>query len=135
MEAYAFRDGALRADAVPLDALRDAVSELEEGEWIWVDAVDPTTDDLTTLQKQLDLHDLAVEDVQQRNQRPKLDLYQGHAFAVFRPLSCGPDGLTGSELFLFVSRRYLVTLRFPPIFEMEKAKHRWPILAALAPGP
>jgi magnesium transporter len=90
MEAYAFRDGALRADAVPLDALRDAVSELEEGEWIWVDAVDPTTDDLTTLQKQLDLHDLAVEDVQQRNQRPKLDLYQGHAFAVFRPLAYGP---------------------------------------------
>jgi magnesium transporter len=135
MEAYAFRDGALRADAMPPDELRVAVSELGEGEWIWVDAVDPTTDDLTTLQKQLDLHDLAVEDVQQRNQRPKLDLYQGHAFAVFRPLSYGPDGLTGSELFLFVSRRYLVTLRFPPVFEMEKAKHRWPILAALAPGP
>ena len=135
MEAYAFRDGALRADAVPPDELRAAVSDLGEGEWIWVDAVDPSTDDLTTLQKQLDLHDLAVEDVQQRDQRPKLDLYPGHAFAVFRPLSYGPDGLTASELFLFVSRRFLVTLRFPPVFEMEKAKHRWPILAALAPGP
>ena len=111
------------------------MSDLGDGEWIWVDAVDPSTDDLTTLQKQLDLHDLAVEDVQQRDQRPKLDLYPGHAFAVFRPLSFGPGGLTGSDLFLFVSRRFLVTLRFPPVFEMEKAKHRWPILAALAPGP
>ena len=135
MEAFAFRDGALRADAVPLDELRATVSDLGDGEWIWVDAVDPSTDDLTTLQKQLDLHDLAVEDVQQRDQRPKLDLYPGHAFAVFRPLSFGPGGLTGSDLFLFVSRRFLVTLRFPPVFEMEKAKHRWPILAALAPGP
>ena len=135
MEAYAFRDGALRADAVPPDELRAALADLGEGEWIWVDAVEPSTDDLTTLQKQLDLHDLAVEDVQQRDQRPKLDLYPGHAFAVFRPLSHGPDGLTGSELFLFVSRRFLVTVRFPPVFEMEKAKHRWPILAALAPGP
>jgi magnesium transporter len=135
MEAFAFRDGALRADAVPLDELRAKVSDLGDGEWIWVDAVDPSTDDLTTLQKQLDLHDLAVEDVQQRDQRPKLDLYPGHAFAVFRPLSFGPGGLTGSDLFLFVSRRFLVTLRFPPVFEMEKAKHRWPILAALAPGP
>ncbi|HUF58640.1 MAG TPA: CorA family divalent cation transporter [Actinomycetota bacterium] len=74
MEAFAFRDGALRADAVPLDELRATVSDLGDGEWIWVDAVDPSTDDLTTLQKQPDLHDLAVEYVQQRDQRPKLDL-------------------------------------------------------------
>ena len=135
MESHVFRDGAVGAEPVPPDELRATVSDLAEGEWLWVDAVDPSSDDLTTLQKQLDLHDLAVEDVQQRNQRPKLDLYPGHAFAVFRPLSYGPDGLTGSELFLFVSHRFLVTLRFPPVFEIEKAKHRWPILAALAPGP
>lgn len=135
MEAHAFRDGALREDHVPLDELRAAVSDLGEGEWIWVDAVDPSSDDLRTLQKQLNLHDLAVEDVQQRDQRPKLDIYPGHAFAVFRPLSSGSNGFVSSELFLFLSRRFLVTLRFPPVFEMEKAKHRWPILAALAPGP
>jgi len=135
MEAHLFRDGTLEPSPVPVEDLRSVVSQLEEGEWLWVDAVDPSTDDLTALQKQLDLHDLAVEDVQQRDQRPKLDLYPGHAFAVFRPLSHGPEGLTGSELFLFVSRRSLVTLRFQPVFEMEKAKHRWPILAALAPGP
>ncbi len=57
--------------------------------WIWVDAVEPSLEDLTAFQQQLDLHDLAVEDVQHRNQRPKLDLYPGHAFAVFRPLSLG----------------------------------------------
>jgi len=134
MEAYVFGDGALRPDPVPGDELRNTVSDLAEGEWLWVDAVDPSPDELTALQKQLDLHDLAVEDVQQRNQRPKLDIYPQHAFAVFRPLSYGPDGLMGSELFLFVSSRFLVTLRFPPVFDLEKAKHRWPVLAALAPG-
>ena len=135
MEAHLFRGRTLEPDPVPVEDLRSVVSDLEEGEWLWIDAVDPSTEDLTTLQKQLDLHDLAVEDVQQRDQRPKLDLYPGHAFAVFRPLSIRPDGLTGSELFLFVSRRFLVTLRFEPVFEMAKAKHRWPILDALAPGP
>jgi magnesium transporter len=134
MEAHLFRDGVLQPDQVTLDELRTTVSDLTEDEWIWVDAVDPTSDELTKLQKQLDLHDLAVEDVQQRNQRPKLDIYLQHAFAVFRPLSYGPDGLTSSELFLFVSRRFLVTLRYPPVFDLEKAKHRWPVLAALAPG-
>ena len=134
MEAHLFRDGVLQPDQVVLDELRTTVSDLTEDEWIWVDAVDPTSDELTKLQKQLDLHDLAVEDVQQRNQRPKLDIYPQHAFAVFRPLSYGPDGLTSSELFLFVSRRFLVTLRYPPVFDLEKAKYRWPVLAALAPG-
>ena len=134
MEAHVFRDGALGADPIPPDELRSTVSDLADGEWLWVDAVDPSSEDLTTLQKQLDLHDLAVEDIQQRDQRPKLEVYPAHAFAVFRPLSLGADGLVRSELFLFVSHRFLVTIGFPPAFDLEKAKHRWPVLAALAPG-
>jgi magnesium transporter len=134
MEAHVFSDGALRMDPVSLEELRSAVADLADDEWLWVDAVDPSSDEITMLQKQLDLHDLAVEDVQQRNQRPKLDIYPRHAFVVFRPLAYGPDGLMGSEIFLFVSRRFLVTLRFPPAFDLAKAKHRWPVLASMAPG-
>jgi magnesium transporter len=134
MEAHVFRDRALRADPVPLDDLRHELAGLEEGEWVWVDAVEPSPEDLTTLQQQLDLHDLAVEDVQHRNQRPKIEIYPGHAFAVFRPFSLGPDGLAESELFVFVSDRFLVTLRFPPVLDLERAKRRWPALATLAPG-
>jgi magnesium transporter len=134
MEARVFRGGVLEPDSLPIDSLRSVSSDLTGGAWIWVDAIEPTSSDLTALQRQLDLHDLAVEDVQQRNQRPKLDIYPQHAFAVFRPLTYGSDGLTGSELFLFVSRSFLVTLRFPPVFDLEKAKHRWPVLATLAPG-
>jgi magnesium transporter len=134
MEAHVFRDGALRDDAVPLDELRQEVAGLEEGDWIWVDAVELGLEDLTALQAQLDLHDLAVEDVQHRNQRPKVEIYPGHAFAVFRPFSLGPDGLVESELFVFVSQRFLVTLRFLPECDLGRAIHRWPVLATLAPG-
>lgn len=134
MEAHVFRDGALRDDAVPLEELRQEVAGLEEGNWIWVDAVEPDPEDLTALQAQLDLHDLAVEDVQHRNQRPKVEIYPGHAFAVFRPFSLGPDGLVESEFFVFVSDRFLVSLRFPPVLDLERAKRRWPALATLAPG-
>ena len=134
MDAHVFRDRALRADAVPVDELRHEVAGLEEGDWIWVDAVEPSPEDLTALQRQLDLHDLAVEDVQNRNQRPKVEIYPGHAFAVFRPSSLGPDGPAESELFVFVSHRFLVTLRFPPVCDLERAIDRWPVLAALAPG-
>jgi hypothetical protein len=49
MEAHVFRDGALRDDAVPLDELRQEVAGLEEGDWIWVDAVELGPEDLTAL--------------------------------------------------------------------------------------
>jgi len=134
MEARVFRDGVLEPDTVPLDGLRSVSSDLTGDAWIWVDAVEPSPEDLIALQRQLDLHDLAVEDVQHRNQRPKVEIYPGHAFAVFRPFSLGPDGLAESELFVFVSHRFLVTLRFPPVCDLERAINRWPVLAALAPG-
>jgi magnesium transporter len=134
MEAHVVRDGSIGADVVPVADLRDTVSRLDAASWVWVDAVDPDPDDIGAIQQQLDLHDLAVEDVRHRNQRPKLELYPGHAFAVFRPLSLGSDGLVGSELFVFVSGRFLVTLRFTPVFDIGKAKSRWPIVCTLAPG-
>jgi magnesium transporter len=134
MEAHVVRDGAIQAGEVPVADLRSTVSGLDDGSWVWIDAVDPGPDDDGEIQRQLDLHDLAVEDVRHRNQRPKLDLYPGHAFAVFRPLVVGPDGLGGTELFVFTSTRFLVTLRFSPAFDLEKAKQRWPIVCALAPG-
>ena len=134
MEARVVRDGAIESGEVLVADLRSTVSGLADGAWVWVDAVDPEQDDVAEIQRQLDLHDLAVEDVRHRNQRPKLDLYPGHAFAVFRPLAAGPDGLAGSELFVFASPRFLVTLRFAPAYDLAKAKLRWPIVCTLAPG-
>jgi magnesium transporter len=134
MEAHVVRDGAIQAGALPVGDLRATVSGLDPAAWVWVDAVDPDADDIAELQRQLDLHDLAVEDVQHRNQRPKMELYPGHAFAVFRPLSLGEDGLVESELFAFVSTGFLVTIRLAPAFDLEKATSRWPIVCTLAPG-
>ena len=134
MEAHVIRDGVIQADPVPLSDLRRTVEGLDGASWVWIDSVDPKQEEVGEIQRQLDLHDLAVEDVGQRNQRPKLDLYPGHVFVVFRPLTLGADGVAGSELFVFASPRFLVTLRFAPAFDLGKAKKRWPIVCSLAPG-
>ena len=134
MDAHVIRDGVVQPDAVPVRDLRSTVEGLDGASWVWIDAVDPNDEELGELQRQLDLHDLAVEDVGQRNQRPKLELYPGHVFAVFRPLSLGTDGVVSSELFVFASPRFLVTLRFDPAFDLGKAKKRWPVVCTLAPG-
>ena len=49
---------------------------------LWVDVVDPTDSDLECLQDEFSLHPLAIEDVRQRFQRPKLEQYPTHTFIV-----------------------------------------------------
>ena len=49
---------------------------------LWVDVVDPTDDDLQCLQEEFKLHPLAMEDVRERFQRPKLEQYPTHTFLV-----------------------------------------------------
>jgi magnesium transporter len=134
MEARIVRNGSPEPERIPLDALRERVAGLAHGEWIWVDGVEPTEVELRQLGKQLELHELVIEDIHHRDQRAKVELYPGHAFAALRPLSLGPDGLVESELFAIVSARWLATLRFPPAFELAGAVHRWVVLASMAPG-
>jgi magnesium transporter len=134
VEAHVVSRGIVDAEEVPPEDLRRVVSGLAGGSWLWVDAIDPDAAELATLQSQLGLHDLAVEDIQHRNQRPKLEPYPGHVFAVLRPVATGPNGVVESELFLFVSDAFLVTLRFEPACDLTTAIKRWPVLSELAPG-
>jgi len=134
VEAHIVRRGTVETDLVAPDAFGRTLERLAEDDWLWVDAVDPSPDDLEVLQGQLDLHDLAIEDVQHRDQRAKYEPYPGHAFAVFRPVSMGSGGIVESELFVFVGERFLVTLRFEPACDLGAAVKRWPVLAQLAPG-
>ena len=134
MEARTFRDGALRAERVPLDRLRETIAGLGTGDWVWIDAIDPTEEELDVLRRQLDLHELVVEDIHHRGQRPKVEIYPEHVFAALRPLSLGDGELVQSELFVIAAEGSLATLRFTPVFDVTNAVHRWPLLHQVAPG-
>ena len=88
MEALIVRNGAPEPDGVRLDALRERLGTLAADEWIWVDGVEPTEHELALLGKQLELHELVLEDVHHRNQRAKVELYPHHVFAALRPPRC-----------------------------------------------
>jgi len=82
------------------------VSELvgKDGRIVWVDVVDPVEDDLTCVQEEFSLHPLAMEDIRERHQRPKIETYPTHSFLV---------AYTGDrhELEMFVGVGWLVTVR------------------------
>src|SRR5262245_31376292 len=130
MEVRIVRDGSPEPEGITLDTCGEHIARLTDDEWVWIDTVEPTEDELTELGKQLELHELVIEDLHHRDQRAKVELYpKGLVFAALRPLSLGADGLVESELFVIVSTRFLVTLRFPPVFDLADATHRWQMLA------
>jgi magnesium transporter len=49
---------------------------------LWVHVTDPSEDDLGCIQEEFGLHPLAMEDIRERHQRPKLEHYPSHSFLV-----------------------------------------------------
>jgi magnesium Mg(2+) and cobalt Co(2+) transport protein (corA) len=92
---------------------------------IWLDVQDPTEEELAIIAEEFSLHPLAVEDTHHRQQRPKVEVFEGNAFVVLRPVWAGPAGeLIESEIHAFVGPRSLVTLRYLPAFELAGAIRR-----------
>jgi magnesium transporter len=102
----------------------------DEGLFVWLDAEEPSDEDVDAIGATLGLHPLTLEDARHRHQRPKVELFEGYAFMALRPLALGADPsadeLVETELMAFIGGRFLGTLRFGPHpFPMDQVVHRW----------
>ncbi len=68
------------AKEIESEAISDVVGTADQ--LLWVHATKPTEDDLACLAKEFGLHPLAIEDIRERHQRPKLEHYPSHSFLV-----------------------------------------------------
>lgn len=77
----------------------------------WLDISDPQSTDLELAAKELGLHPLAVEDAQQRHERPKIDQYEDHYFIVFYALEePSPNVVREVEISIFMKQNAIVTV-------------------------
>ena len=90
-------------------AVADAVAGLlRSGECFWLDVPSPVEEDYALLRKTFDFHELALEDSEQFDKRPKLEDFDGFAFLVVYGWSPDDDELV--EVHCFFAERYLVTV-------------------------
>ena len=82
---------------------------LRSGENFWLDLREPTQEDYALLRQTFRFHELAIEDSEQFEQRPKLEDYDGFGFLVVYGWSPDEDGLV--EAHCFFAEHYLVTVR------------------------
>ena len=95
---------------------------LDRDEFFWLDVVSPSDEQIDELAEMLDWHHLAVEDVKEFHQRPKLDTYRTHALLVFYGVHAPEASLV--EVHVFVSGGWLVTVRHSPCDHLEQRRAR-----------
>src|SRR5688572_12934742 len=92
----------------------DAMSEVikQPGNLLWADADvrSLTSRDVALIAEEFGLHELAVEDALNPRQRPKLESYDTHLFAVFHQLDTVDGQLEAVQISCFIGRRYILTL-------------------------
>ncbi len=81
------------------------------GCFVWVALRDSDASELAEMQDEFDLHELAVEDARQGNQRPKFEEYGDSLFVVLRTVEVAGEELKVGELDVFVGRNYVLSAR------------------------
>ena len=96
-----YTDAGARDDIDPAE-ISEAVGR--RGTLVWIDALDPDDADFGCIREELCLHPLAIEDARKHGQRPKLELYPGHAFVVAYSARL-------AEVDIFAGPGWIVTIR------------------------
>src|SRR5215212_6699407 len=106
-------------ESPPLESISDLLEDA--GQVVWIDIQDPNAEDLELLRTECGFHELAIEDVASRHQRPKIDRYDRYYFLVFYALRRGKT----DEINLFIGERYLVTIHEGEVPEIAATAERW----------
>jgi magnesium transporter len=81
------------------------------GHVVWIGLLEPEQDLLERVQRQLDLHYLAIEDAGKAHQHPKIEQYGDALFIVARTAQMVDGKVAFGETHLFVGRGYVVSVR------------------------
>ncbi|MDQ3686715.1 MAG: magnesium/cobalt transporter CorA [Acidobacteriota bacterium] len=98
-----------------------------DGNIIWADVSDPTSQDFLDLAEEFEFHALSIEDCRNAHQRPKVEEYPGYYFIVlYEAELVGPhDNLELRELNIFLGHNFLVTVHSRPIRAVTTAARLW----------
>ena len=107
----------------------------KEGHVVWIGLLEPDRELLYRVQRQFNLHDLAIEDAEHAHQRPKLEQYGDALFIVARTAQLLNGRVSFGETHLFVGSGYIVSVRHGVSTSYASVRQHWESCpAALAKG-
>ncbi|MEZ2405219.1 magnesium transporter [Bosea sp. OAE752] len=121
------------ASSVYAHGVRVADVPVEEaGEWsrkddhvVWIGLLEPDAALLHCVQRQFNLHPLAVEDATNAHQRPKLEQYGDALFVVARTAQLIEGRIAFGETHIFLGRGYIVSVRHGASTSYTSVRQHW----------
>jgi magnesium transporter len=108
INCVAYQDGK-KLDDIPVEEISDYLARPDT--FVWVALRDPGVDELTQMQEEFGLHELAVEDAIRGNQRPKVEEYGNSIFAVLQAVELIDNDVVLGEVDVFVGPNYVLSSR------------------------
>jgi magnesium transporter len=106
-----YQDGVRRDGKVELAHVYD--NRHEPGRFVWIGLYEPSEEEFDSLQREFDLHPLAVEDAIHAHQRPKLEVYDEMVFLVLKTARYvdPTEVIDLGEVLVFLGEDFIITVR------------------------
>jgi len=108
VNCVAYQEGRKLGDLLPAE-IGSHVSRPEC--FVWVALKDATPEELVAMQRQFNLHELAVEDARHGHQRPKIEEYGDSLFVVLHTVERVEGEIRSGEVDVFVGPNYVLSVR------------------------
>jgi magnesium transporter len=108
INCVAYQDGHKLSD-IPVEDISEWVRRPDC--FVWVALCDPSFQELSEMQAEFGLHELAVEDARHGHQRPKLEEYGSTLFLVMHLLDMEEGELHTGEVAIFVGANFVLSVR------------------------
>ncbi|MDY0974238.1 magnesium/cobalt transporter CorA [Massilia sp. CFBP9012] len=108
INCVAYQEGKKLCD-IPVEDISEYLKQ--DDTFVWVALRDPAPADITLMQEEFGLHELAVEDALRGHQRPKLEEYGDSLFVVAQIVELAGDELNVGQLAVFAGENYVLSVR------------------------
>jgi magnesium transporter len=108
INCVAYQEGKKLSD-IPVEEISDYLAR--PNTFVWVALRDPAPEELAQMQEEFGLHELAVEDAERGNQRPKIEEYGDSLFAVMQAVELIEGKMMVGEVDVFVGPNYVLSSR------------------------
>ena len=129
-----YADG-VRVSNVDIADVNSAIRD--ENHFVWIGLHEPGNELLSKLQKELGLHELAIEDAHKAHQRPKLETYGDTLFIVLRTAQIKDKRVDLGETHFFIGSSFIVSVRHGSSLQYVDVRSRCestPALLKKGPG-
>ncbi|MES2017277.1 MAG: magnesium/cobalt transporter CorA [Pseudomonadota bacterium] len=108
INCVAYQEGKKLSD-ITVEAISDYIQMPEC--FVWVALREPEAQELAVMKEEFSLHELAVEDAERGQQRPKIEEYGDSLFVVVRTIEMVDGEIHEGELDIFVAHNYVLSVR------------------------